>query len=108
MIARNERTQIRKRLQKQHQQTLVAKHRQGQKLLNAVLWQMIKNIARDQVEDYDDSMDATLTVPKEALEAVPVNFALKLETDGENVNVIATTVKPKSNILLADGSVADG
>ncbi len=108
MIARNERTQIKKRLVKQHQQTMVAKHLAGQKLLYAVLWQFIKDAAKNGVEDFDESLDATLTFPKEALEQVPANFALKIGGDADNVSVTATTVKPKSNILLPDGSPADG
>lgn len=106
MIARNERTQITKRLAKAHQRTDVAKHLAGQKLLYAILWQFIKDVAKDNVEDFDESMDATMTVPKEALEQVPANFALKIGGDADNVSVTATVVKPTSNILLADGSQA--
>lgn len=106
MIARNERVQIKKRLVKQHQQTLVAKHLAGQKLLYAVLWQLVKGIARSRHEDFDESLDATLTIPREALEQVPAHFALKIGGDDDSVSVTATEVK--SNILLPDGSAADG
>lgn len=108
MIARNERSQITKRLAKQRQQTVVAKHIAGQKLLYAILWQFIKDVAKDNVEDFDESMDATMTVPKEVLEQVPANFALKIGGDADNVSVTATAVKPKSPILLPDGSAAGG
>ena len=106
MIARNERNQIKKRLAKQHQQTLVAKQRSVQVLLNAVLWQLIRGIVKNKVEDYDESLPAVLNIPKEALGQVPANFALQIGDDADNVPIIATFVKPKSNILLADGSPA--
>lgn len=106
MIARNERTQIKKRLAKAHQQTMVAKHRSGQILLNAVLWQLIKGMARKCHDDFDETLDATLTIPKEALQQVPANFGLKIESDDDSVSVIATLVKPVSPIILPDGSNA--
>ena len=107
MIARNERTQIKKRLVKQHQQTMVAKHRSGQDMLNAVLWGLVKSMAKSQVEDYDEASDSVLTLSKENLGDVPANFGLKIESDEDSVSIIATLVKPKSNILLADGSNAE-
>lgn len=97
MIAPNTRNQISKRLRKQ---AMAHKQHTGQVLLNAVLWQIIKNMARGRCEDYDEALDAILTMPKEALEAVPANFALTLGGDDENVSVIATSVKPKSGIIL--------
>jgi len=108
MIACNDRKQTKKRLKRQFEHSVAAKQRSGQMLLNAVLWQIIKGMAKARVEDYDESMAATLTLPREALQQVPANFALKLESDDENVSVIATFVQPKSNILLADGSNAPG
>jgi len=108
MIARAARNQIRKRLVKAHQQTAVAKHRQGQMLLNAALWQLVRSMAASKIEDFDESLDATLTLPRDAIEQVPANFALKIESDDDSVSVIATLVKPKSNIILPDGSAANG
>lgn len=106
MIARNERAQISKRLTKAHQKTLAHKQLSGQLLLNAILWQLIRNMVKNNVEDFDEALDAALTMPKKDLEQVPANFALKLDGDEENVTVISTFIKPKSNILLADGSQA--
>ena len=106
MIARNERMQIKKRLEKQHQQTMAHKQRSGQVLLNAVLWSLIRGMVKNNVEDYDETLPAVLNISKEALAQVPANFALQIGDDADDVPIIATFLKPKSNILLADGSPA--
>lgn len=106
MIARNDRNQIKKRLKKQQAQSMAHKYRSGQVLLNVVLWQLVKNVARGKIEDFDESLDCSLTLPKEVLEQVPANFGLKLDGDEDSVTVIATFVKPKGNIVLPDGSPA--
>ncbi len=109
MIAPNTRKQIRKRLAQQHAKTLAHVQRSFQKTLYAVLWQMIRKNTDDALEDgLPDDADAVLTVPIEDMESIPANFALKLTQNpaDKTVSIVATLAKPKSNILLPDGSQA--
>ncbi len=112
MIQANERKQINKRLDKQYR--LSAANAQGQTTLNVVLWRMIMQhvhaTAAWQAEKNGEAFvapqgDCAVRIPIGDID-VPKNFALKIKVEDEILSVIATTVKPKSNILLADGSQA--
>ena len=108
MIARNERMQIstitkRVRDQQKHQMAQAAHN--AQFTLNAIFWQVIKNMSKNSIgedEEFDESLNATLTMPCEDLKKIPANFGLTLKQneDGKTLSVIAILTKPKSNIIL--------
>lgn len=112
MIARNERTQIRKRLVKQHQKSVVHQQMRAQFVLNGVLWAIVKGKAREVAEEsgeeFDPSVECVLSVPLEGVKSLPDGFALRVVHNEDTIDIIAGMVKPKSNIILPDGSPADG
>ena len=94
------RPNFKKQLQAQAQQ-----HNAQQLAINATLWRIIMQNAENQ-EDYDPEKAATLTVPREDLEGVPVSFGLKVESlDDDNIIITATNPKPKSNLILPDRKI---
>ena len=95
--------QIRKR-RVQAQQQLAGARFQG--IMYSVLWQMI----RDGCPDLEEGQVPCLSVPRSDLAKIPKNFALNLGYDEKTdiFTIKSILVKPKSNILLADGSPADG
>lgn len=102
MIARNDRTQIRKRLSQQHAKSLAHKQQQAQVTLNGVLWQIItKNTELASDGDVEDA-PAMLTIPCADLKEIPPNFGLtiKKNVEDETISIIAVLIKPKSNIIL--------
>ena len=80
----------------------------SQVAINAILWRIIMQNAEDG-EDYDPEKDATLTVPKDDLESVPMNFKLQVGSL-ENGDIIVTAIKPeaKSNIILPEKRIIGG
>ncbi len=96
--------QLSKRMrdQQKHQMAMVAQN--AQFTLNAILWQIIKNMAKRSMgedEEFDESLDTTLTIPCEDLKKIPSNFGLTLkQNDDDTLSVIAILTKPKGNIIL--------
>lgn len=100
MIAPNTRTQIRKRLVKSHQCTVVQQQRVIQATFNAVLWGIIKGGA--QSADPEVEGDAVLKLPRADLEQIPANFGLVLTHNDEDdtISIRAVVMKPKGNIIV--------
>ena len=96
--------QIRKRRQDAQRQIAGA---QFQGVLNSVLWQTIVNGCKD--EDGEIEGVPQLTVARGVLAEIPKNFALNLQFNpkADTFTISAVLVKPKSNIVLADGSNAE-
>ena len=101
MIARNERTQIRKRLVQQRKQTEAFAIQNARKTIAVVLWKLITMEAESADEEIQDGT-ASLTVPVEDLECVPANFGLnlRLNQDEGTLTIGAVLLKPKSPIIL--------
>lgn len=77
-------------------------HNASQLAINATLWRIIMQNAESQ-EDYDPEKAATLTVPREDLQGVPMTFQLKVDTlDDDNIIITATNTEPKSELILPD------
>lgn len=101
MIARNDRSQIVKRLNKQRKKSVAFQQMRAQSLLNGVLWAIIKGKAREEMsEDFDPSLEAVISVPLDGVKALPDGFALRVVHNEDTIDIIAGMVKPKSNIVL--------
>ena len=90
--------QLKRRARDQQRQVQEVK----QMTLNAVLWQIIMEHAKP-----EDSEDGILTVPCDEIKGVPMNFSLDVtsEPDSATVQIVASTMKPKSSIVGLDGKV---
>lgn len=115
MIARNMpiNAQVRRRRTHAQAQAAHAVQTAAQNTLNAVLWQIIMHSARTDAEakgeDFDGK-DGVITVELKDVEQVPKGFALTIDIDPDTnaISIKAVVQKPKSKIVLADGSRLNG
>ncbi len=80
-------------------------HQRAQITLNAVLWQIIRQNAATNEEDFDVTKPAMLTVPMEDFKDVPRNFGLQVKQNKENIIIVASGVESKSNLILPDKEI---
>ena len=77
--------------------------------LNAVLWQIIRQNAATNEEDFDVTKPAMLTVPMEDFKDVPRNFGLQVKQNKEgNIIIVASGVESKSDLILPDKEIIGG
>ena len=78
-------------------------HQTAQITLNAVLWQIIRQNAETNEDDFDVTKPAMLTVPMEDFKDVPRDFGLQVRTKEGNIIIVASGVK--SNLILPDKEI---
>ena len=84
-------------------------HQTAQITLNAVLWQIIRQNAETNEEDFDSTKPAMLTVPMEDFKDVPRDFGLQVKQDKDgNIIIVASGVEVKSNLILPDNKIIEG
>lgn len=78
----------------------------AQMTVNAVLWQIIRQNAEANDEDFDMTKSAMLTVPMEDFKSVPQGFKLKVEQDKDgNMLIMASGVETKSDLILPKSEI---
>ena len=110
MIARNEGPKFSRRVQKRQARTAAIQQAQvtAQITLNAVLWQIIRQNAEANEEDFDTTELATLTVPREEFKGVPKGFGLQVKHDKNGNVIIVASGVAKSNLILPDKKIIGG
>ena len=69
--------------------------------INAVLWQIIRQNAETNEDDFDMTKPALLTVPMEDFKSVPQGFNLQVNQDKDgNMLIVASGVETKSDLIL--------
>jgi len=105
MIALNQQSKKRQNKRAAIQQA----HQTAQVTINAVLWQIIRQNAEANEEDFDSTKPAMLTVPMEDFKGVPQGFGLQVKQDkGGNIIIVASGVEEKSGLFLPDKKIIEG
>ena len=105
MIALNKQSTRRVNKRKAMQQA----HQMSQITINAVLWQIIRQNAETNEEDFDSTKSAVLTVPMEDFKGVPQDFGLQVKQDKDgNIVIVASGVESKSGLILPDKKIIEG
>ena len=105
MIAFNQQSKNRQNKRRAMQQA----HQMSQITINAVLWQIIRQNAETNEEDFDSTKSAVLTVPMEDFKGVPQDFGLQVKQDKDgNIVIVASGVESKSGLILPDKKIIEG
>ena len=105
MIALNNQSKNRQNKRRAMQQA----HQMSQITINAVLWQIIRQNAETNEEDFDSTKSAVLTVPMEDFKGVPQDFGLQVKQNKDgNIVIVASGVESKSGLILPDKKIIEG
>ena len=86
-----------------------AVHQRAQITTNAALWQIIRQNAEANEEDFDATKPTVLTIPKESFKDVPQGFGLQIKQDDkDNIIIVASGVEEKSDLIVRANKIIGG
>ena len=101
MIAPNKQSTRRVNKRKAMQQA----HQMSQITINAVLWQIIRQNAETNEDDFDSASPTAITVPMEDFKGVPQDFGLQVKQDKDGNIIIVASGVAESDLILPDKKI---